>query len=87
MKQLKINGNDIIRELKIKSGPKIGAILDVLLAEVIEDAASNDKEKLLMRASELGKEDILSLRSQAKQKIQEEQKEEEKMLAKKYHVG
>ena len=87
VKQLKINGNDIIRELKIKSGPKIGAILDVLLAEVIEDAASNDKEKLLMRASELGKEDILSLRSQAKQKIQEEQKEEEKMLAKKYHVG
>ena len=35
VKMLKINGNDLIKKIKIKPGPKIGAILDVLLAEVI----------------------------------------------------
>lgn len=38
VKMLKVNGNDLMQELKIKPGPKIGAILEVLLAEVIEDA-------------------------------------------------
>ena len=87
VKQLKINGHDLMQELKMKPGPKIGTILDVLLAEVIEDAELNDKEKLLMRAKELDKEDIGSLRAQAKQKIKEEQREEEKLIKNKYHVG
>ncbi|MFA7319185.1 MAG: HD domain-containing protein [Parcubacteria group bacterium] len=86
VKQLKINGNDLMSELKMKPGPKIGTILDVLLAEVIEDANLNDKEKLLSRAKELDKEDVEDLRRQAKEKIKEEQKEEEKLIKHKYHV-
>ena len=40
---LKVNGNDLMKELKFKPGPKIGAILDVLLSEVIEDPKKNKK--------------------------------------------
>ncbi|HHD92168.1 MAG TPA: HDIG domain-containing protein [Candidatus Portnoybacteria bacterium] len=42
-KMLKINGEDIIRELKISPGPKIGSILDLLLAEVIYDPRKNKR--------------------------------------------
>ena len=87
VKQLKINGNDLMKELKLSPGPKIGTILDILLSEVIEDASLNEKEKLLARAGELDREDIEKLRDRAKQKIQEEQKEEERMMKNKYYVG
>ncbi len=87
VKQLKVNGHDLMSELKMTPGPKIGTILDVLLAEVIEDATLNDKNKLLMRAKELDKEDVAALRRTAKDKIKEEQKEEEKLIKNKYHVG
>jgi len=87
VKQLKINGNDLMSGLKLKPGPKIGTILDILLAEVIEDATLNNKEELFVRAKALDKEDIADLRARAKKKIQEEQKEEEKLIKNKYHVG
>jgi len=86
VKQLKINGNDLMTDLKMKPGPKIGTILDILLAEVIEDASLNEKDKLLARACELDKEDIIALRRTAKDKIKEEQKEEERLIKNKYHV-
>lgn len=86
VKQLKINGNDLMQELKLKPGPKIGTILDVLLSEVIDDATLNVKEKLLARAEELNKEDIEDLRTRAKRKIREEQKAEERLIKKKYYV-
>lgn len=37
VRMLKIDGNGIMKLLKIEPGPKIGAILDVLLAEAIEE--------------------------------------------------
>ena len=52
-KMLKVVGCDLMSYLKIEAGPKIGAILDVLLAEVIEDPVLNDKKTLLKRAIEL----------------------------------
>ncbi|MFZ2835641.1 MAG: HD domain-containing protein, partial [Candidatus Moraniibacteriota bacterium] len=79
VKQLRINGNDLIAELKIQPGPKIGAILDVLLAEVIDDQTLNEKEKLLKLAKDLDKKDLAELRAFAKQKIEKEKKEEEEL--------
>jgi len=46
---LKIDGNDIMKELKIKPGPKIGEILQKLFLEVDEDLSKNNKEYLLKR--------------------------------------
>ena len=86
VKQLKVGGNDLMKDLKIKPGPKIGAILDVLLAQVIDDPKLNKKEKLLKLAEDLNKKDLEDLRKIAKQKIAEEKKEEEKLMKKKYWV-
>src|SRR5665647_3215915 len=71
VKMLKITGNDLMKELKLIPGPKIGAILDVLLAEVIEDAEKNNKKYLISRAEELNKKDLANLRTMAKEKIEE----------------
>ena len=86
VKQLKINGNDLMKDLKIKPGPKIGAILDVLLAQVIDDPKLNKKEKLLKLAEDLNKKDLADLRKIAKEKIAKEKKEEEILMKKKYWV-
>lgn len=44
---LKINGNDIMSELKIKPSPEVGKILNRLLEKVLDDPALNEKEKLM----------------------------------------
>lgn len=86
VKMLKINGSDLMNNLGLKPGPKIGAILDVLLAEVIEDAARNEKEWLLARAKELEKEDLQKLREMAKEKIEEKKEEDDKEIKEKHWV-
>lgn len=86
VKMLEIGGNDLMRNLKIKPGPKIGAILDVLLAEVIESAPKNNKEYLLERAEQLEKEDLQNLRAMAKEKIEEKKEEDDNEIKSKYWV-
>ena len=86
VKQLKINGNDLIKELKLKPGPKLGAVLDVLLMEVIENPDKNTVENLLKRSKTLIKEDLNSLRDKAKSKIQTENKKQEEKMKKKHWV-
>jgi poly(A) polymerase/tRNA nucleotidyltransferase (CCA-adding enzyme) len=86
VKMLKINGNDLMKELSIAPGPKIGAILDVLLAEVIEDASKNEREFLFGRAKELMHEDLDKLREMAKEKIEEKKEEDDKEIKGKHWV-
>ncbi|MBU0618635.1 HD domain-containing protein [Patescibacteria group bacterium] len=50
---LKISGHDVMKVLKIKSGPKIGQVLEKLFDEVMDDAAKNDREYLLKRIGEI----------------------------------
>jgi len=86
VKMLKINGNDLMKDLQLKPSPKIGAILDVLLAEVIEDASKNNHEHLLTRAKVLDKENLEKLRKMAKVKIEEKKEEEDKEIKSKHWV-
>jgi tRNA nucleotidyltransferase (CCA-adding enzyme) len=86
VKQLKVSGNDLIKELKIKPGPKIGAILEVLLAEVINDPELNKKETLLKYADELQNKDLKKLDKLAKNKIESKQQEEDKEIKVKYWI-
>jgi len=51
IKDLKINGNDVMRELKLKPGPKVGEILEKLFEEVVEKKIENEKKVLLKRLS------------------------------------
>lgn len=50
---LKIDGNDVMKELKIKPGPKVGQILGKLFSEVESKKTKNDKKSLLSRLSSL----------------------------------
>lgn len=84
VKMLKIGGHDLMKDLGIKPGPIIGAILDVLLAEVIEDQRKNERGYLLKRAGELKEMELDQLRALAKEKI-EEKKEEDDMEIKGRH--
>lgn len=86
VKMLKINGDDIMSFLKTQPGPKIGAILDVLLAEVIEDPKKNNKEFLKQRVLALDKEDLNKLRRLAKGKIEEKKEEEDLKIKEKYWI-
>ncbi len=86
VKMLKINGNDLMENLRLKPGPILGAILDVLLSEVIDDPAKNKKSVLLARAKELSKENLTMLRKMAKEKIEERKEEEDREIKAKYWV-
>ncbi|MFC1653332.1 CCA tRNA nucleotidyltransferase [Patescibacteria group bacterium] len=54
LRDLKVNGEDVMNELKIKPGRKVGEIMNVLFDEVMEDTSKNNKEYLLKRIKELG---------------------------------
>lgn len=51
---LAVDGHDIMRELNIKPGPKIGQILQKLFEEADEDLEKNNKEYLIKKIKELG---------------------------------
>ncbi len=86
VKMIKINGDDLIKILKIQPGPKIGAILDVLLSEVIEEPKLNNKKYLENRSRELNDMDLKELRSKAKGKIKEKKMEDDEELKKEFWV-
>lgn len=86
VKMLKINGTDLMDELKLSPSPKIGEILDVLLGEVIEDPVKNEKEILLKRARELNEMDGAELRRRAKDLIEEKREEEDRGMKKGFKV-
>lgn len=50
---LAVDGNDIMKELNLKPGPKIGELLQKLFEEVEEDLSKNKKELLIKRVKEL----------------------------------
>ena len=47
IKDLKISGRDVMEELDIPAGPKVGEILEKLFNEVVEKKVPNEKELLL----------------------------------------
>ncbi len=86
VKMLKVNGDTLISESKMEPGPKMGAILDVLLSEVLEDPSLNTKKYLLKRVENLDKMDLEELRIKAKELIEEKREEEDKDIKKKFKV-
>lgn len=52
-----VDGNDVMKELNIKPGLKVGEILQKLFEEVDEDLSKNTKDYLLKRIKELGSKD------------------------------
>jgi tRNA nucleotidyltransferase (CCA-adding enzyme) len=54
VKDLVVNGKDVMEILKIKPGPKVGQVMNKLFEEVLEDSSKNTKKYLLSRIEELG---------------------------------
>lgn len=55
VKDLKVNGHDVMKELGVPSGPTVGKILNQLFSEVEEGKLPNEREPLLERMREIGK--------------------------------
>ena len=49
MHDLKIKGDDVMKELNLKPGPDVGKILKKLFKEVEDKKVPNEKEALLER--------------------------------------
>ena len=75
-----------MRELAIAPGPKIGAILDVLLAETIEDPLINTREKLLTRARVLLEHNLDELRTLAQETIEEKRNTDDQSIKQQHFV-
>jgi poly(A) polymerase/tRNA nucleotidyltransferase (CCA-adding enzyme) len=86
VKMLSVKGNDLMKELAIPASPKIGVLLDILLAEVIEDPKKNAREMLVERARVLEKHDLEKLRELAREKIAEKREEDDRNIKKSHWV-
>lgn len=86
VKMLAVKGTDLMTELQIPAGPTIGAILDVLLAEVLEDPSLNTREILLQKAKEFSLRPLEELRFLAKERIEEERDSEDKKIKARHRV-
>ena len=53
VKDLDVNGREIMEYLGLKPGPGVGVLLDDLLETVLDDPDQNKKELLLKIAAEL----------------------------------
>src|SRR6185436_3402339 len=58
IKDLAVNGEDVMRELDLAPSPKVGRVLKELLERVLEDPALNERATLIALAREIGTTDI-----------------------------
>ncbi len=85
VKMLKIKGDDVIKLLNIKPGPKVGLLLNALLSEVLDDPNRNKKEYLEKKVKKLNDFSISELASMVK-KSEEQIKIIEKEEKRKFKV-
>lgn len=72
VRNLAIDGNDLMKELGVKPGPVIGAIQEALLEEVLDDPSLNTREILLEKAKAYDQEKVLAEYRERRRKNQEE---------------
>jgi tRNA nucleotidyltransferase (CCA-adding enzyme) len=77
---LAIDGNDLISELNIAPGRKIGLILHAILAEVLDDPTLNTKETLLKRAEALSNTSDEELKALGEKGMIKKEEEDEKLI-------
>ncbi|MFC1595244.1 CCA tRNA nucleotidyltransferase [Patescibacteria group bacterium] len=89
VKMLKVAGDDVMKTIGIKPGPKVGFLLNILLEDVLDDPQKNTKELLLKRIKELGAmsdQDLQKLADDAKKKWAFIEQEEIQQIKKKHWV-
>lgn len=53
LKDIKVNGDDVIKVLSIKPGPQVGEILNQVFKDVVAKRVENDRDSLLKRIKEI----------------------------------
>jgi tRNA nucleotidyltransferase (CCA-adding enzyme) len=89
VKMLKIDGNDMMKLTGMPPGPRVGAILNILLEDVLDDPARNTKEYLEGRARELvrlSESELSALSKGAKDASSALEEEEVGKIKGKHHV-
>ena len=90
LKELKINGNEIMELLGIEPGPRVGFILNALMNEILEEPEKNGKDYLESRAKELNElsdSKLKNLYDEAKKKMEQIEYKKEEETKKKYWVS
>ncbi len=90
VKQLKINGNYLIKDMGMQPGPRMGYILNVLLEEVLDNPKLNEIDILKARVLELDKLDdkiLVIMGKDAKEKKEDLEEQEVKKLHMKHNVN
>lgn len=88
-KMLALDGNEVMRLLKIPPGPRVGKILAVLLEEVLDAPEKNTDEYLKTRVRELGKFDdeaLGGLFEKARERKEEFESGVEREIKKKHYI-
>ena len=78
-----------MRILAIAPGPKIGRVIEVLMQEVIDDPAQNEKSVLEKRVAELGilpDEELMKIAQAAETKVEMTEDERVSEMKAKYWV-
>ncbi len=89
VKTLKVTGNDIMKKLDIKPGPKIGHILDILLGYVLNDPKKNKKEfldKEIKKLDKLKEKELKELAEKARKEREKIVMKQDQMTKQKYWV-
>lgn len=82
VKQLAVNGEDVMRITNASGGPHIGSILEILLSEVLDDPAKNDRAYLQSRIKELYALDPQELVRVGREAREKNKSEDEKEIEK-----
>ncbi|MCX6789550.1 MAG: hypothetical protein NTZ42_03000, partial [Candidatus Gribaldobacteria bacterium] len=88
-KMIKMSGNEIMKILNIKPGPKVGQILSYLLSQVLSEPKNNNQEFLEGEVRKLGKLDAQALQklaNQAKKDVEHVETKRDEMTKQKYWV-
>ncbi len=89
VRMLAVRGGDVLTELDIKPGPRVGHILNVLLEEVLDDPAKNTWEYLIDRMKgldSLSDDELLRIRQEAEDKFETREEERIADIKSKYYV-
>ncbi len=84
---LEVDGDDVMEVLKIDPGPKVGDILNILLAEVLSDPKKNKRDLLIGRIKSLGDMEDKKLKKLAdasRESIERVESKRDEMTKKKY---
>jgi len=89
VKMLKVDGNDVMRILNVRSGPKVGWVLNILLGYVLADPKKNEKEileKEIEKLKNLSDDELSKLAIKAEKEKEKVESKKDKMTKQKYWV-